>query len=141
MNHILITCRCWGCFYLLLNSPFPTRAASAEHQHDEDFLFNSRIISRPPAPLLQSRGSDFITVLLQSSVSHRQYVWPSEEISYTVQIRNESRTSLSGGGGFPTPWEAIGEDVHSHNNDYSASATASDLISTIGYRCVPYIVH
>ena len=96
--------------------------------------------SRPPAPLLQSRGSDFITVLLQSSVSHRRSLWSREEIRFKLQIRNESEP-LSG---FPMPWEFVGEEVYSHNKkDYSASATASatalNLISNLGYRYVSYV--
>lgn len=91
------------------------------------------IPSRPPAPLLQSRGSDFITVLLQLDVSHsRQSVSSREEFSYNVQIQNESEPFSE----FPKPWESIGEIYSNKDYSASASATASNLISTIGYRYV-----
>jgi hypothetical protein len=118
LNHFIPLSR-FTCLCLILSS---LCAASA---HD-------LIPSRPPAPLLQSRGSDFITVLLQLDVSHsRQSVSSREEFSYNVQIQNESEPFSE----FPKPWESIGE-IYSYNKDYSASATASNLISTIGYRYV-----
>ena len=88
---------------------------------------------RPPAPLFQSQGDDFITLSLRidpNDSTRRINAWEGSQ--YVLQVENK----VKGAGRFEGSWMRILGRIEGESNrpDHFAVATVKDLSADYEYR-------